>query len=153
LWGPWIEEKAASVLDHLSYALHDQAAFARLSREMIASLGMADELGRDPDERDSNEGEDDETADPGERSEESEEAGEEPDSARGEDMEQGRRKKPKAGAKTPKRSSTASRPTTPRIRGGRSCPSPAPAATISIESTPTSSTKRSPPRSCATATS
>jgi cobaltochelatase CobT len=89
LWSPWIEEKAASQLDHLIEALHDQAAFARLTRDMIASLDMADELGRDPDERDSDDSNDDENADPGERTEEDEQAGEDPDSAKGEDMEQG----------------------------------------------------------------
>ena len=55
LWRPWIEEKAASRLDRLDGALFDQAAFARLARDLIAALDMADELGEDPDS-----GEDDE---------------------------------------------------------------------------------------------
>jgi cobaltochelatase CobT len=58
LWRPWVEEKAASHLDHLTNAIADQAAFARMSRDIIAALDMADELGEDPDESDdSNENE------------------------------------------------------------------------------------------------
>ncbi len=52
LWRPWVEEKAASHLDHLTDAMTDQAAFARMSRDIIAALDMADELGEDPDESD-----------------------------------------------------------------------------------------------------
>src|SRR4029078_7996241 len=52
LWRPWVEEKAASHLDHLTNAIADQAAFARMSRDIIAALDMADELGEDPDESD-----------------------------------------------------------------------------------------------------
>ncbi|WP_119392871.1 cobaltochelatase subunit CobT [Taklimakanibacter lacteus] len=52
LWRPWVEEKAASQLDHLTNALTDQAAFARMSRDIIAALDMADELGEDPDQTD-----------------------------------------------------------------------------------------------------
>ena len=89
LWRPWIEEKVAGQLDHLIEALHDQTAFSRMTREMIASLDMADELGQDPDDRDSKEAEDDETSDSGERTEESEQAEDDPDSARSEDKEQG----------------------------------------------------------------
>ncbi|MDP9138469.1 MAG: cobaltochelatase subunit CobT, partial [Pseudomonadota bacterium] len=89
LWRPWIEEKVAGQLDHLIDALHDQTAFSRMTRHMIASLDMADELGQDPDDRESTEAEDDENADPGERSEESEQAEDDPDSSRGEDTEQG----------------------------------------------------------------
>jgi cobaltochelatase CobT len=51
LWRPWIEDKAGGELDNLSDAIDDQAAFARLSRDLIAALDMADELGDDPDER------------------------------------------------------------------------------------------------------
>ena len=51
LWRPWIEQKAAGELDNLGDAIEDQAAFAKLSRELIAALDMADELGDDPDER------------------------------------------------------------------------------------------------------
>jgi cobaltochelatase CobT len=59
LWRPWIEEKAAAKLDELGGQIADQAAFARLSRDLIAALDMADELGEDPDDEgeDENEGE------------------------------------------------------------------------------------------------
>ncbi len=88
LWRPWIEEKAAGQLDHLIDALHDQTAFARMARDVIASLDMADELGKDPDERQHRDTEDDEGADSGERSEESEQTQDDADSAQGDDMEQ-----------------------------------------------------------------
>ncbi len=88
LWRPWIEEKAAGQLDHLIDALHDQTAFARMTRDVIASLDMADELGKDPDEREHRDTEDDEGADSGERSEESEQTQDDADSAQGDDMEQ-----------------------------------------------------------------
>jgi len=63
LWRPWIEEKAAARLDTLGSAILDQARFARMSRDIIAALDMADELGEDPDEseessEDEDEGED-----------------------------------------------------------------------------------------------
>ncbi len=50
LWRPWIEEKAASRLNTLEGAINDQARFAKLCRDIIAALDMADELGEDPDE-------------------------------------------------------------------------------------------------------
>ncbi|QPC42435.1 cobaltochelatase subunit CobT [Kaustia mangrovi] len=50
LWRPWIEEKAGTQLDELAGELKDQAAFARMTRDIIAALDMADELGEDPDE-------------------------------------------------------------------------------------------------------
>src|SRR5438094_5936883 len=40
-WRPWVEEKAAHRLDHLSDAIYDQAAFSRLTRDIIAALDMA----------------------------------------------------------------------------------------------------------------
>jgi cobaltochelatase CobT len=52
LWRPWIEEKAEAQLSHLEDSVHDQAAFARMSRDIIAALDMADELGDDPDQSD-----------------------------------------------------------------------------------------------------
>jgi cobaltochelatase CobT len=68
IWRPWVEEKAAPELDHLKDALHDQQAFARLSRELISALDMADELGDDPDKGDDNE-EQEAEEDQGERNE------------------------------------------------------------------------------------
>ncbi len=55
LWRQWVEDKAGDKIMNLETALHDQQAFARLSRELIASLDMADELGDDPDQTDDNE--------------------------------------------------------------------------------------------------
>ncbi len=52
LWRPWVEEKAATRLSTLNEAIHDQKEFARLSRDIIAALDMADELGDDPDQSD-----------------------------------------------------------------------------------------------------
>ncbi|MFO1089300.1 MAG: cobaltochelatase subunit CobT [Hyphomicrobiales bacterium] len=71
LWRPWIEEKAAAHLDHLGDSIEDQAAFARMSRELIAALDMADELGEDPDEsgEDEEQGEDSEEGQSDERQE------------------------------------------------------------------------------------
>ena len=41
LVAPWIEEKAASELDGLALTLDDQAAFARLSRQLLEDLDLA----------------------------------------------------------------------------------------------------------------
>ncbi len=54
LWRPWIEDKAHDQLAHLTDNIHDQAAFARMSRDIIAALDMAEELGEDPDQSDEN---------------------------------------------------------------------------------------------------
>ena len=48
LWRPWVEEKAGRQLDQLDAASSDQAAFARLSREIIAALDMAESWARTP---------------------------------------------------------------------------------------------------------
>lgn len=59
LWREWVEQKAHGQLDTLMDAIHDQAAFARMSRDLISALDMADELGDDPDQaQDENETED-----------------------------------------------------------------------------------------------
>jgi cobaltochelatase CobT len=68
MWRPWVEEKAAITLDHLIDAIHDQTSFARKQRELIASLDMADELGDDPDQAETNE-EQEAEPDSGERNE------------------------------------------------------------------------------------
>ncbi len=62
-WREWIEDKAAGDLDNLENCLNDQSAFARNTRNMIASLDMADELGQDPDAEDEESQEDDEQPD------------------------------------------------------------------------------------------
>ncbi|MFO0994643.1 MAG: cobaltochelatase subunit CobT [Hyphomicrobiales bacterium] len=77
LWRPWIEERAKTNFDHLGDAITDQAHFARMSRDIIAALEMADELGDDPDTTDENEEQETEP-DAGEREETPE--GEEQDS-------------------------------------------------------------------------
>ncbi|TPK45384.1 cobaltochelatase subunit CobT [Mesorhizobium sp. B2-5-4] len=53
LWRPWVEEKARADLDGLSEKLEDQQAFARVVREMLASMEMAEELGDDQETEDS----------------------------------------------------------------------------------------------------
>ncbi|MBB1496891.1 cobaltochelatase subunit CobT [Paracoccus sp. MC1862] len=50
LWRPFVEQQAGGSLADVSAALADQAAFARLSRRVIADLGYGDQLGDDPDE-------------------------------------------------------------------------------------------------------
>ncbi len=69
LWRPWIEEKAAAQLGHLMESIHDQAAFARMSRDIIAALDMGDELGEDPDQSDENNENDEPQEESGERQE------------------------------------------------------------------------------------
>ncbi len=47
LWRDWIDEKAAGDLDGLLEKLDDQQGFARVVRDMLASMEMAEELGDD----------------------------------------------------------------------------------------------------------
>jgi cobaltochelatase CobT len=68
LWRQWVEDKAGDKLLGLETALHDQQLFAKLSRDLIAALDMADELGEDPDQSDEND-EQEPSEDAGERSE------------------------------------------------------------------------------------
>ena len=49
LWRGFIEEQAADTLAGIDAALADQAAFAKLARQLIADLGYGDQLGDDPD--------------------------------------------------------------------------------------------------------
>jgi cobaltochelatase CobT len=77
LWRGWVDEKASSKIQTLEEALHDQQAFAKLSRDLIAALDMADELGDDPDNAEDNE-EQEAEEDSGERNETAQ--GEEEDS-------------------------------------------------------------------------
>jgi cobaltochelatase CobT len=86
LWRPWIEEKAGGKLDHLLEALNDQTAFARMTREMIASLDMADELGEDPDQAEENEEEEENSGD--QNQEQEEQSDREAENAQSEDAEQ-----------------------------------------------------------------
>ncbi len=77
LWRPWIQEKADAQLSHLMESIHDQAAFARMSRDIIAALDMGDELGEDPDQSDEND----------ENNEPQEESGERQETPEGEEQE------------------------------------------------------------------
>jgi cobaltochelatase CobT len=72
LWRNWVEEKAGADLDGLAGKLDDQQAFARVVREMLASMEMAEELG---DDRESDESEDNDENQP-QGEENSEEGGE-----------------------------------------------------------------------------
>src|SRR5262245_3243552 len=71
LWRKWVESKAGADLDGLAAKLDDQSGFARVVREMLASMDMAEELG---DEQESEEAESDDDQPQGE--EKSEEGGE-----------------------------------------------------------------------------
>jgi cobaltochelatase CobT len=64
LWRGFIEEQASGTLENLDHVLADQAAFARLSRKVIADLGYGDQLGDDPDRDDPDEAGDDAEQDP-----------------------------------------------------------------------------------------
>jgi cobaltochelatase CobT len=77
LWRPWIEEKAHAQLSHLMDNIHDQAAFSRMTRDIIAALDMGEELGEDPDQSDEND----------ESSEAEEESGERQETPEGEDQD------------------------------------------------------------------
>jgi cobaltochelatase CobT len=57
LWRGFVESSAAGTLEGVDAALADQAAFARLARQVIADLGYGDQLGEDPDAQDESEGE------------------------------------------------------------------------------------------------
>ncbi|HEV2506273.1 MAG TPA: cobaltochelatase subunit CobT [Mesorhizobium sp.] len=72
LWRPWVEDKAAADLDGLAGKLEDQQAFARVVREMLASMEMAEELG---DDQETDDTEDDNENQP-QGEEQSEEGGE-----------------------------------------------------------------------------
>jgi cobaltochelatase CobT len=50
LWRGFIDQQAGGDLEKVGEVLADQAAFARLSRKVIADLGYGDQLGDDPDE-------------------------------------------------------------------------------------------------------
>ena len=52
LWRDWIEEKAGSDMEQLGEALEDQQAFARLVRDMLAHMDVAEEYGEDPEQQD-----------------------------------------------------------------------------------------------------
>ncbi|MEL6946007.1 MAG: cobaltochelatase subunit CobT [Pseudomonadota bacterium] len=53
LWRDWVEERAGDAFDALGTQLNDQEAFARATRDLIADLEMAEELGQDPNDEQS----------------------------------------------------------------------------------------------------
>ncbi len=61
LWRKWIEDKAGNDLDHLVGNLSNQQAFARVVREMLASLEMAEALGSDQETEDKKNHDEDQT--------------------------------------------------------------------------------------------
>ncbi|MGE3305759.1 MAG: cobaltochelatase subunit CobT [Rhizobiaceae bacterium] len=73
LWRDWVQEKAGSDLEGLSDKLDDQQAFARVVRDMLVSMEMAEELGDDQQTDES----EDENDDKPQGEEQSEEGGEE----------------------------------------------------------------------------
>ncbi len=86
LWRKWVEEKAGADLDGLAGKLDDQNAFARVVREMLASMEMAEELGDDQDS-DETEDSDDDQPQGEERSEEGGEDDSGSDNSQSEDAE------------------------------------------------------------------
>mgnify|MGYP001068461977 CR=1 FL=1 len=59
LWRGFVEEKAGGDLAGLADKLEDQTAFARVVRDMLASMDMAEELGEDENDEDSDDDADD----------------------------------------------------------------------------------------------
>lgn len=79
LWRGQIDKLAGKALDNIDNVLDDQAAFARLARQVISDIGYSDQLGEDPDRPDEDElgdeaEEDQNQPDQGEEEAESEEA-------------------------------------------------------------------------------
>ncbi|MFT6452903.1 MAG: cobaltochelatase CobT [Halocynthiibacter sp.] len=78
LWRTFIEDAAGNNFSEMDDVLGDQAAFARLARQVIEDLGYGDQLGDDPDETDP---EDDESAESDEDQQEQESNGDQDDSS------------------------------------------------------------------------
>ena len=55
LWCSWVEEKAGADMDNLGAVLEDQQKFARLVRDMLAHMEVAEEYGKDPGQSDQEE--------------------------------------------------------------------------------------------------
>ena len=60
LWRDWIEERAGEAFRSTGISLDDQDAFARATRDLIANLEMADELGSDQHNQDDDSSDDEE---------------------------------------------------------------------------------------------
>ncbi len=79
LWREHIDKLAGKALDNIDHVLDDQAAFARLARQVISDIGYSDQLGDDPDRPDEDQAgdeaeEDQDQPDQGEEESEPEEA-------------------------------------------------------------------------------
>ncbi len=72
LWRGFIEEQAGGTLENVDHVLSDQAAFARMTRQVISDLGYGDQLGEDPDAP-----QEDEAGEEAEEQEEQDSAGQE----------------------------------------------------------------------------
>jgi cobaltochelatase CobT len=59
LWRDWVETKAGADIDGLIEKLDDQQAFARMVRDMLVSMEMAEEYGDDQETEDSEDNDDD----------------------------------------------------------------------------------------------
>ncbi|MEM9105702.1 MAG: cobaltochelatase subunit CobT [Pseudomonadota bacterium] len=59
LWRDWIEDKAGSDLEHLGEVIEDQKEFAKLVRDMLAHMDVAEEFGDDPDQDEQQDSSDD----------------------------------------------------------------------------------------------
>ncbi|RUM24993.1 cobaltochelatase subunit CobT [Rhizobium vallis] len=78
LWRGFIEDKAGSELDNLSNAINDQQAFAKVIRNMLSAMEMAEEYGDDDsqaDDDDQSEQEDQPSGDEQDQDEVDEDAG------------------------------------------------------------------------------
>ncbi|QFU09262.1 Aerobic cobaltochelatase subunit CobT [Rhodobacteraceae bacterium THAF1] len=80
LWREHFEGQAGGTLEGLGEALSDQAAFARMARQVIDDLGYGDQLGDDPDGSDDEDGGDDAEAESQEDDQPDSSGGEEEDS-------------------------------------------------------------------------
>lgn len=60
VWRDWVEERAGDAFDNLDQQLDNQEAFAKATRDLIADLEMADELGDDPNSSDDDQENDEE---------------------------------------------------------------------------------------------
>ncbi|MDE3238305.1 MAG: cobaltochelatase subunit CobT [Paracoccaceae bacterium] len=90
LWRGFVDQQAGGTLEGLADALKDQAAFARLARQVISDLGYGDQLGDDPDEQ-QDDGEDeaqDDEDNPESTGEDDQDDSEEADAAPEESQEQ-----------------------------------------------------------------
>ncbi|AUM74428.1 cobaltochelatase subunit CobT [Paracoccus jeotgali] len=64
LWRPFVTQQAGHILDTAPERLADQAAFARLARQLISDLGYGDQLGDDPDAQNDDDATEDAEPDP-----------------------------------------------------------------------------------------